>query len=526
MAIGNRGWAALAGLALAGSTSLISAQTPDYIIDRFNDSTETDSWTRWWGGAVQTYEYDATENTSTNAGSGALKATIQFDLATHGGDNQFAAVHYFSTADGARETLDGSLYTNLVFDLKFATNSPSSGGNFGYFEYGVVPTDYSQVTLGHISVAATNGGWNHIVAPIDPNNVKITNIFGVWIKVWSGDASSGMTGTTTFWVDNVELIGITNTAPPPRPTLGLQPVTPGLQLIASAAGQTYQRQSVSTLGTDTNGNATAYSWIGNTNPVTYSVTIASYPGTNYSGFQTHIFLVPMASLPNWESSPDWNEANVIFLQIGNHADGSASATFRYKTNSPNGNAMLWNSNPTNGAVGALAGIGNPSPLGTWSITFQSNTNVTLTAPSGASTNFVMPAESAALFADPLVAVFGAQPNNNANIGQTVVLSRIEITGTPAPVDEKFNEPTLNIGTWQVVAQDAAGVVQAPPDSRFWVNWTLPANGFIVETSTNLTSGAWADSGLTNIVQFGTHRAILVTKPSLPGPDGFYRVIKP
>ncbi|MHB8522597.1 MAG: hypothetical protein ACYDH9_17810 [Limisphaerales bacterium] len=526
MTLGYRHLAALAGLALACSTSLTRAQTPDYIIDQFTDPTETDSWARWWGGAVQTYEYDGTEDSKTNASSGSLKATIQFDLAAYAGDNQFAAVHYFTTPDGARQTLDGSLYTNLVFDLRFATNSAQSGGNFGYFEYGVVPTDYSQIGLGNITVAATNGAWTHIVAPIDPSAPKITNIFGVWIKVWSGDASSGMTGTTTFWVDNVELIGNTNTAPPPSPTMVIQPVTPGLQLVASAVGQTYQRQSISTLSADTNGNPTAYSWIGAANPVTYSVTVAGYPATNYSGFQTHIFLVPMASLPTWESSPDWNEANIIFLQIGNNADGSAYATFRYKTNSANGNTMLFNAEPTNGPVGTLASIGSPSPLGTWSITFQSNTNVTLTAPSGASTNFVMPAESAALFADPLVAVFGAQPNSDANIGQTVVLSRIQITGTTSAIDEKFTEPALDIGTWQIVAQDAAGVIQAPPDSAYWVKWTLPANGFTVEVKTNLVAGSWVDAGFTNVVQVGTHRSVLVAKPSLPGTDGFYRLVKP
>ncbi|MBU6401450.1 MAG: hypothetical protein KGS61_14130 [Verrucomicrobia bacterium] len=518
--------AVLAGLALACAATLTRAQTPDYIIDRFDDPTEADSWARWWGSALQTYEYDGTVNTGTNAGSGSLKATIQFDLASYGSDNQFAAVRYFTAADGSRETLDGSQYTNLVFDLKFDTNSPSSGGNFGYFEYGVVPTDYSQIELGHLSVASTNGDWTHIVAPIDPSTAKITNIFGFWIKIWSGDPSSGMTGTTTFWVDNVELIGITNTVIP-SPTMGLSRATPGLQLIASAPAQTYQRQSISTLSTDTNGNPTAYSWVGGSSPVTYSVTIASYPSTNYSGFQTHIFLVPMASLPTYESSPDWNEPNVVFLQIANNADGSASATFRYKTNLPNGNTMLWNSNPTNGPVGALASITDPSPLGTWSLTFQNNTNVTLTAPSGASTNFVMPPDSAALFADPLVAVFGAQPNGDANIGQTVILSRIQVTGTTSAIDEKFIGATLDTTTWQIVAQDAAGVTVAPPDSLYWINWSLPATGFLLEASTNLSStSAWADAGLTNVVQVLGKRMVVLTSSSLPGTNGFYRVSKP
>jgi hypothetical protein len=515
------------GLLVAGFAAHLRAQTPDYVIDNFDDPNEAYSWSSWWGSAIQDYEWDGTVDVNTNASSGSLIGIIDFDLAAYGGDNQFAAVRYFSDADGNRQTLDGTLYTNLVFDLRFATNSAQSGGNFGYFEYGLVPTDYSQIPLGAVTVQATNGNWVHVVAPIDPTVPKIDAVFGVWIKLWSGDASSGMTGETTFWVDNVELIGNTNTAPPPPPTMSLASATPGLQLIASAAGQTYQRQSISTLSTDTNGFATSYSWVNNPNPVTYAVTIKSYPDTNYSGFQTHIFLVPMASLPTYESSPDWNEPNVIFLQIGNNADGSAYAAFHYKTNEPNGNTMLWNAEPTNGPVGSLASIDAPSPLGTWSLTFDHDTNVTLTAPSGSSTNFVFPAESAALFADPLVAVFGSQPNSDASIGQRVILSRIQVSGVPVPIDDPFSGSTLDTGTWQIVAQDAAGVLVAPPDSLYWVNWTLPANGYTLQSNTNLDTSSWADSSLTNVLQIDGQRTVLVPASGLPGTNGgFFRLLKP
>ena len=44
------------GLSLTAAP--VMAQTQDFIVNQFNDSTEADQWTRWWGSAVQTYEFD------------------------------------------------------------------------------------------------------------------------------------------------------------------------------------------------------------------------------------------------------------------------------------------------------------------------------------------------------------------------------------------------------------------------------------------------------------------------------------
>ena len=40
--------------------------------------------------------------------------------------------------------------------------------------------------------------------------------------------------------------------------------------------------------------------------------------------------------------------------------------------------------------GTLASIGTNTALGTWTVTFNNNTNVTMTVPGGASTNFNIP----------------------------------------------------------------------------------------------------------------------------------------
>ena len=98
----------------------------DLILNTFATADEAAQWSRWWGAAAQTYEFDATRDASDDPASGSLKVTVQFDLATHGGDNQFAALRQFNAVDGTK-------YTNLVMDLYWDPASPQrpSSGHEG-----------------------------------------------------------------------------------------------------------------------------------------------------------------------------------------------------------------------------------------------------------------------------------------------------------------------------------------------------------------------------------------------------------
>jgi hypothetical protein len=519
--------AVLAGLALACAGAQTLAQ--DLIINTF-DSEDEATWRRWWGSAGQFYEFDPSVDANGNANSGSLKATIDFDLAAYGGDNQFAVLHDFTGG-----TVDGTKYTNLVFDLRWAASSPkNTAGNFGYLEYGFRNPDWSQTWLGGMSVTAGDT-WVTVKAAINPATPKIDALSGVVLKMWSG-GGGGLTGQATFWVDNVRLLASVNVEPQ-KPVLSIQPATPGLLLAATAANQQWQRQSIHTLAADTEGNPHFYSWLGVAEPVTYSVTIKEYPDAAHNGFQTHIFLAPESSMPYGpgDSSVDWNAGHVIFLQIGNNADGTGFGRFMYKTNQPGGNSMLWNADPANGPVGTLATIGNPTPLGTWSVTIKNDTDITLTTPSGTSTNFAMPAEAAALFADPLFAYFGIQPNQLSNIGQSALLSRVQIAGVATPLDDNFagvppepgSAPRLDPNLWGLAAADASGVVLAPPDSVYWLKWPAPSLGFVLQSSAILKAGAWADAGLANVMQIGGEKAVLVPAAKLPSTRaGFFVLIKP
>lgn len=512
------------GLALVAALPTVRAQE-NYLVDAFDTEDSATQWSRWWGAAPQTYEFDGTVDAANNAASGSLKATIDFDLTAYGGDNQFAVVRGFP--DGA--VVDGTKYTNLVFSIRWASSSPQrTDGDFGYLEYGFRNQDFSQTWLGGQAMAVASGDqWVQVKVPIDRTTAKLDTITGVVLKLWSGNAG-GLTGSTVFWLDDVTLLADTNQVATP-PSMKLTFATPGLRLAASAPGQQYQRQSVRTQAADAEGNGNAYSWVGVSGPVTYAITIKEYAPSTYSGFQTHLFLAPEAGMPYGpgDTSIDWNTPNLVFVQIANNQDGTASARFMYKTNLPSGNAMLWNTDPANGSVGTLATINDASPIGTWTVKFENNTGITLTTPSGTSTNFVMPAAAAELFADPIYVYLGSQPNQVASIGQAVTVSRFQITGVPTPLDDAFTADTLDTAKWQVVAADASGITQVPPTTKYWLSWDAPATGYSVQSAAALGTGAWGDPGLTNIVQIGSQKAVLVPAANLPSPAvGFFRLMKP
>jgi hypothetical protein len=349
----------------------------------------------------------------------------------------------------------------------------------------------------------------------------------------------------TFWLDNVAL-NLNAGAPPPPPTLlAPQPAVPGLNIIVtspSASGDRYQVM-------DTNDSGGGLSFVGHSS-VSYSWTLKQFP-TSDPGYsiQSHFFIVSGSDNTNtvttypgpYDQSADYNLANCIFVETQPDGNGGAIMSFRYKTNeipySGNpGNGMIFNTysptdtvdNPYGWPVQPIATLDCAQPLGQWTLAFNNSTNVTMTSPTGGTTNFIWDAASAALFADPCALLLGGQPNGTAFGGQDIVYSSFSLSGTPAAFTDNFAaDSALNTNYWQVLASDPNGVQLVPPSGSYWVAWSLPAQGFSLYESPTLPppNGKWKSVSGATIIQNGPHEQALITTNNLPSAaTGYFELV--
>jgi hypothetical protein len=270
------------------------------------------------------------------------------------------------------------------------------------------------------------------------------------------------------------------------------------------------------------------------------VTWADFPDKGaYAGFQGQIILsVDTAG----DSSPDWTDANVVMLEfqyvntegpdgvLGTADDVVlAQARLLHKVNEPAGNGMLYRTqaNAASGPVGVLGQVRAPSMLGTWSITFKDNTHITLTAPDKSTVDLTMPDADAALYVPAtkgLTALFGVQPNADARVGLSAIISEIKILrGSTVVVDDNFQATPLDAAKWIVRAQDAGGVFPITPDVAYLVSWGLPDTGFSLRDGPTV-KGPWSKAA--DPMQVGATRVTLINKSALPGANaGFFQLVK-
>jgi hypothetical protein len=415
-------------------------------------------------------------------------------------------------------------YKNLTLDFKLdPATLPNVNGNFGTLTFGLVTSDWGQIKVADYSVPASTTSWTHLSFPIDQTMANLEKVTGYYIYMWSG---SDFTSAMMFNVDNIYLEP-SNEPPPAPPTMSVEKATPGLNLIAAGTGP-WDRQNIRTVNP-------AYSWCGKgSNPVSYSFTITSYPGTNYAGFELHNYLTPVPYDPvngigtiDNNSSADWNQTNCVFMDLENQADGSASWVFRWKTNAiPDGNGTYF-SDP-------LATLSEPAGIvGTWSLSFKNDTNVTMTSPSGLTTNFVFSSDKLAGYVDaqgaalPLYYYIGIKPNDHpTNFGLSAIVSRVKIQGVANPIDADFTKDTgLNTNLWELSENNAGAVQVAPADSVAWVKWTLPDPGFFLQSNATCAKGGWTDVAGTPL-QTVQGKSVLISGGNQPGArQGYFQMLK-
>jgi hypothetical protein len=505
----------LAGLVF----SAVSAYAGEVVISNFDDPpTDAALWSyETWSSEAVIEADSALDAGGGAAGSGSLRVACNFPNNPGGYSQSVITGNLGGTVDAE------TLYTNVSLDIKLDPGSYPrvDGVNYGYFEVILRNgNNWDWTDLGGVELTASHTNWTHLSFPV---KAPADAIHHLTLKL----GENNLTNTVLYNVDNIRWAEASVALP--SPTLSVGKTVPGLNLLAASGGQ-YDRQNIVTVAPD------SFGWIGSSTPVSYSMSIKSFPsGATYGGFTTHFYLVP--GTPGTEEYPDWNEANCILVDIRANADESGTMTFHYKTNAPgsNGAATLdgkssqyFNTQATNGPVGQLGSVTGASILGTWTLTLSQDTQITLTAPDGSSTNLVMPSEDATLFAGGITVYFGAVPGQTANIGQAAILNRVQIkAGAAVVLDDDFTVSPLNPDTWVVRAASAAGVTLITPAEPYFVSWTTPASGFILQTNAVLSAtSSWGDAGLTDQL-VGTRRRVLVPSSSLPAQgQGYFRLIKP
>jgi hypothetical protein len=180
--------------------------------------------------------------------------------------------------------------------------------------------------------------------------------------------------------------------------------------------------------------------------------------------------------------------------------------------------------------GTLASIGTNTALGTWTVTFNNNTNVTMTVPGGASTNFNIPdstGATTALFANGVDLYFGVQAANTGGTSDHIVASDFSVSGIPAAFNDNFvaDAGTLNSGIWSVNASFTNTVLMIGPGNPYWVSWTAPALGFTLNATASLSNPVtnidWSPVSTYSPIQNGSFFTQLISTNDLPGTNSAF-----
>jgi len=447
---------ALAGFALICSANVVAAQ--NLVIANFNTGLDTFSGTSRLD--PSDIVWDPSQDADGNPNSGSMHITVPWTSAGESYRDVQIAFGPFSITNPASEYVTFQAYVKID-----TTNSfPSLDGGYGQYALwfsGGTNNSFYQV-VGETPLIVTNG-WQLISVNLAsvPNDLYT----GVWFGFVS-DGSKANTNTFACWLDKMSLQAPVFTN---RPTLSLvKPPPLGLTCLSSQAGGTYQRQIIGTVGGNYSWNtATAVS-----NTTTYSMTITNFPGVAYSGYEAHMYLINSPSYGQVDANVDYNAVNCTYFTVYDNGDGSASGDFRYKVNNVGGgeNFTTLTNGSTDEYVYCAAG-----PLGKWSLTFNNNTNVTMTAPDGTTNMFSVSASDMNNFQDPLYVYVGTRPNDNSRIGQWATFNKFTITGAAASINDQFTN--LNLSTWLVSAADTNGIIITTPDTKYWMTWPTPDAGF-------------------------------------------------
>jgi hypothetical protein len=498
----------VAGLALVGATSTARAQSLEQSLATFDEDISATSGLGGTdlGGGVTIPTLTTTEWSDVDGPGGpggSLYATVNWpDRGTSWTELQ---LNFDVTWPG----IDATKWLNVEYDIKIdqANSHVGPNGNYGFTQPVGQSWDGSHgwVELASATLIATNG-WQHVSANLSPFPAVLNRLV---IRLAS-NGSQNVTNTVKYWIDNIKL-----TAPPlPAPTLGplLSATAPGLTFIPCVASQ-WQRVMVYP---NPAAQGAYFGWYGKGNPVSYSFTISSFPTVN--DYAANVFLIPNIHMRDGNAastSVDWACTNGLFFNIT--ADTNRPAANWNVSLSAKTNMVTDGSNPN---FQVLNFNYSRLPVGTWTLRFDNDTDFTIIAPDGFTTNAALPADVAQLVSGytlgdtQLTPYFGIMPRTTEHVGEPAVYSRVRIQGTPIEIDDRFSAApaALDTNTWSKLADYPAGVFVSSSDLMHYATWNTPNDqGFHSLIVAGAVTGPWKEMGVDSskwLLVNGTRRALI------------------
>jgi hypothetical protein len=196
-------------LAIAAASLILGlparAQTTNYIVDQFDSNTVSLFINQQWGTATPTITWDDTRNAVTSLGpdhpgSGSAKWAVLWPT----NNDQIEVTRQFDHGT----VLNLSNFSSVSFDILFASNSATdSQGRYGSVEIDAIPQSAGWPSTSLAIYTASAGGsnlWTHVSLPIiAAGNAQLTAVTGMGLKIQQDQTGANLSGTTTFWIDNI-----------------------------------------------------------------------------------------------------------------------------------------------------------------------------------------------------------------------------------------------------------------------------------------------------------------------------------
>ena len=235
--------------------------------DFYNSSTNayssgliTNVWANWFGDGNTQTSWDPNVDAQGNTNSGSLRISLNYT-----GSDQLEVWDQGPANNGFAANVNGLIYSNFECDVLFDTNSAVVTNNgvvsYGALQFGCRTSSYGQDYFGNGAVIVIPQGttnWTHVKLALNPigNANELTIAGGILIHIYAPFyTASPLTGSNSFWIDNIKFSGSAAPAVIPPPKLTMHPAVPALRIFAGSLANTYDREELATL--DSN-----QSWVG------------------------------------------------------------------------------------------------------------------------------------------------------------------------------------------------------------------------------------------------------------------------